>query len=154
MWINERTLFFSKIIMNKRPENSFWWYDGLRLRLHAAARLYNILWASSLYRVLTNFLFKFRNIIIMKNQVGWKQFKIYWKKECSPHFRLKLRYFDLLKIFFSGWLLLPLQRKPCNREKINFVSICRRQFSLTYSVMGWEKKVWMSNVCVCVCVCV
>ena len=32
--------------------------------------------------------------------------------------------------------LLPLQKKPCNRAKINFVSICRRQFSLTYSVMG------------------
>ena len=40
-------------------------------------------------------------------------------------------------------ILLPLQRKPCNRAKINCVSICRRQFSLTYSVMGWEKKVWM-----------
>ena len=51
----------------------------------------------------------------------------------------------------EGNIFLPLQRKPCNRQKINFVSICRRQFSLTYSVMGWKKKVWMSNVCVCVC---
>ena len=46
----------------------------------------------------------------------------------------------------SHVILLPLQ--PWNRPKINLVRIRRRQFSLTYSVMGWKK------VCVCVCVCV
>ena len=46
------------------------------------------------------------------------------------------------------WYLLPLHRKPCKRPKINFVSIRRNQFSLTYSVMRWKKKVWMSCVCV------
>ena len=35
--------------------------------------------------------------------------------------------------------LLHLQRKPCNRPKINFASIRRRQFSLTFLVMGWKK---------------
>ena len=36
----------------------------------------------------------------------------------------------------SASILHSLQRKPCNRLKINFFSIRRRQFSLTYSAMG------------------
>ena len=39
--------------------------------------------------------------------------------------------------------LLPLQRKPCNRPKINFASIRRRQFSLTFLVIGWKKFFWI-----------
>ena len=55
-------------------------------------------------------------------------------------------------IFDKRNFLLPLHRKPCNRPKINFVSILRRQFSLTCSLMGWEKK-FGCRICVCVCVC-
>ena len=38
--------------------------------------------------------------------------------------------------------------EPCNRAKINFVSILRRQFSLTS-----KKSLDVECVCVCVCVC-
>ena len=55
----------------------------------------------------------------------------------------------------KSYVLLPLQKKPWNRPKINFVSIRRRQFSLKYAVMGRGKKfVCQDYVCVCVCVCV
>ena len=47
-------------------------------------------------------------------------------------------------------LLLPLQRKPCNRAKINFVSICRRQFSLTavliFFVLFWGSCAWKKTL--------
>ena len=48
--------------------------------------------------------------------------------------------------------LLPLQRNPCNRPKINFVRIRRGQFSLTYLVIEWEKLLNVECVRVCVCV--
>ena len=46
---------------------------------------------------------------------------------------------DLLNFLkITKILLLHLHRKPCNCPKIIFVGSCRKPFSSTYSVVGWE----------------
>ena len=89
--------------------------------------------------------------ILHRNNFVWRMKKNDYNN-FFPHYsakKIKIPYLE------NHHISLPLQRKPCNRPKINFVSICRRQFSLTYSVMEWKKKFGCRmHACVCVCVCV
>ena len=74
-------------------------------------------------------------------------------KPVNSQISFQLKNIKITFDFVSQVLLLPLQRKPCNRQKIDFVSIRRQHLLLIYSVTGWTI-VYAECKCVCVCVCV